>query len=161
MSLQPDPSIKPVSLATPMNANEPVAAASGDRKLTIITSRGGDGLGISLKVESTGRVFRIEPTRDPNQPRFWCFRVFRCTSAGVISQTDRSWWGPGGMTRADLPAAVDAIRTDPDRWLAGADLVELREWILAASDELNSTGSAANHRASALRAADNSQGKSA
>lgn len=102
--------------------------------LTVVATRGGDGLGVSVKVEGTGRVFRIEPARDPNQPRFWCFRVYRCTSAGVVSQADGSWWGAGGMSRAELPAAVSAIRTDPNAWIAGRERAELRGWILESSE---------------------------
>jgi hypothetical protein len=104
-------------------------------RLIVVNSRGGDGLGISFKVEGSGRVFRLEPTRDPNQPRFWCFRIYRCTSTGVVSQDERSWWGPGGMTRPELPAAVQAIRTDPDAWLANEALAELREWILGTDED--------------------------
>jgi hypothetical protein len=106
-----------------------------DSRLVIVSSRGGDGLGVSFKVAGSGRVFRLEPTRDPSQPRFWCFRIYRCTSAGVVAQDERSWWGPGGMSRADLPAAVQAIRTDLNGWLADEAFAELRDWILGADDE--------------------------
>jgi len=97
--------------------------------LIVMDSRGGDGLGLSFKVEGSGRVFRLEPSRDPHQPRFWCFRIYRCTSAGIAAQDERPWWGAGGMTRAELPAAVAAIRSDPDAWLNNESLTELRCWI--------------------------------
>jgi hypothetical protein len=106
----------------------PADEQRGDH-LIVVNSRGGDGLGVSFKVEGRERSFRLEPARDPNQPRFWCFRIYRCTAAGVVAQDERSWWGSGGMTRNDLPATVQAIRADPDGWLANEALSELREWI--------------------------------
>lgn len=129
---KPD-SPRPVGSEPDHSDGEP--AISAGRRLTVLTTRGGDGLGLSFKVEGSGRVFRLEPARDPHEPRFWCFRVYRCTSAGVVSQTERAWWGSGGMTRAELPAAVQAIRTNPNAWLADEDLAELREWIMDMSDE--------------------------
>jgi hypothetical protein len=130
----------------------PVEDGSLDgERLTILTSRGGDGLGLSFKVEGSGRVFRLEPTRDPRQPRFWCFCIHRCTSAGMILQTERSWWGPGGMTRAELPAAVLAIRADPNKWLADEELSDLRDWIMEAGEEPIAPSAEALRRARATR----------
>lgn len=143
----PDPTL---STSSP-NASAVEDGAPGGERLTIVTSRGGDGLGLSFKVEGSGRVFRLEPTRDPRQPRFWCFRVYRCTSAGVISQTERSWWGPGGMTRADLPAAVQAIRTDPNTWLADEELAELRGWIMEPGEEPSASSTDVLRRSKALK----------
>ena len=102
--------------------------------MTVVATRGGDGLGVSVTVEGTKRFFRIEPARDPHEPRFWCLRVYRCTSAGVVTPTERSWWGAGGMTRAELPAAMSAIRDDPTAWLANQPHPELREWMLESVD---------------------------
>jgi hypothetical protein len=115
---------------------DPEAAVSPVPHLIVVDSRGGDGLGLSFKVEGSGRVFRLEPSRDPHQPRFWCFRIYRCTSAGIAAQDERPWWGAGGMTRAELPAAVQAIRSDPDAWLSHESLTELRGWILGTIDGL-------------------------
>lgn len=122
---QPPPSQLPES-----NAPEADAAAVSNARLAVVASRGGDGLGVSVTVEGTGRIYRIEPDRDPRQPRFWCLRVYRCTSAGVVAPNERSWWGSGGMTRADLPAAIGAVRGDPTAWLAGQEQQELRAWML-------------------------------
>lgn len=133
-TLPSDSMRSPSAPRTASAAESPDPSTATNGLLTVIASRGGDGLGVSVKVEGAGRIFRIEPTRDPNQPRFWCFRVYRCTAAGVVSQTERSWWGAGGMNRADLPAAIAAIRDDPTTWLAGKDLAELRDWMMGASD---------------------------
>jgi hypothetical protein len=105
-------------------------AASADLRLTVVPNRGGDGLGISVKVEGTGRLFRIEPARDPNAPRFWCLRVYRCGVVRESADAASRWLGAGGMNRADLPAAVAAIRDDPTAWLARGAGPDLREWML-------------------------------
>lgn len=115
--------------------DEPVAPS-----IVVISSRGGDGLGISFKVHPNGGVFRVEPARDPNQPRFWCFRVHKCTSAGIADENERSWWGAGGMSRNDLPEAVQAIRDDPAAWLENEALGELRHWIMQPNSESIPTG---------------------
>jgi hypothetical protein len=134
----------------------PVPAAG---VFSVVNSRGGDGLGLSFKVEATGRVFRVEPARDPHQPRFWCLRVYRCSAAGVASQTERSWWGHGGMTRADLPAAVSAIRDDPERWLADQELAELRAWIMEPADASGEPDAAAQRRSRAIASSASRDGK--
>jgi len=75
-------------------------------------------------------IRRVEPARDPAQPRFWCLRVYRCTRAGVADGLERPWLGGGGMTRDERPAALRAIRDDVDAWLAAADRQPLRRWLL-------------------------------
>lgn len=126
-------SIEPQQTPTPvpnLGTAEIDQARGPDARLSVVATRGGDGLGVTVAIEGTRRVFRIEPTRDPEQPRFWCLRVYRCTSAGVVSPSDESWWGASGMTRAELPAAVAAIRADPTAWLAGLERGALRHWML-------------------------------
>jgi hypothetical protein len=98
--------------------------------LVIVPIRGGDGLGVSVKVANSGRTFRIEPARDPRAPRFWCLRVYLCAEVRGDGHTDEIWWGAGGMARADLPAAIDAIRADPTAWLANEARSDLRGWML-------------------------------
>lgn len=98
--------------------------------LIVMKSREGDGLGLTFKVAENGRIFRLASARDPRQPRFWCFRIDRCSSMGVVSNEEQPWWGAGGMTRAELPDAVQTIRTDPDAWIASHALDDLRDWIL-------------------------------
>ena len=130
MTPSTEPQTAPAVRSDQMPADGSSSAEPVSGHLIVVNSRGGDGLGISFKVEGRERSFRLEPTRDPNQPRFWCFRIYRCTAAGVVAPGERSWWGSGGMSRSDLPATVQAIRADPDGWLANEALSELREWIL-------------------------------
>ena len=102
-----------------------------DSAIDVVVPRTPEGMGFQVKVRATGRVFRIEPTRCPGQPRYWCLRIYRCTSAGMADTTERPWYGAAGMTRDELPAAVQAIRTDIEGWLARDENAELRTWLLA------------------------------
>ena len=105
-----------------------------DTAIDVVVPRTPEGLGFQIKVRATGRVFRIEPTRCPGQPRYWCFRIYRCTSAGMADATERPWYGAAGMTRDELPAATQAIRADVEGWLAEEGNRELRGWLLAAAE---------------------------
>ena len=123
-----------------------------EHAVDLIEPRAPDGLGFLLKARATGRLYRLMPTRDPRQPRFWCFMIFRCTSAGVAAPAERPWTGAGGMTREELPEALAAIRRDVDGWLAQDQCRELRRWLLAADAEpadpprLAARNGAAGHR---------------
>ncbi len=134
LSALPDPlsrvSDPPAGLLTFPDTAASISADPEPDCVVLMASRGGDGLGMSFKVSPSGRVFRLEPARDPDQPRFWCFRVYRCTAAGIADENERSWWGAGGMTRNDLAGAVETIRNDPNAWLANDALVDLRDWIM-------------------------------
>ena len=98
--------------------------------IEVVASRLPDGHGFNLKVRESGRIYRFEPVRDPRQPRFWCFRIYRCVTGGMPDPTERPWFGGGGMTRDELPAAAGAIRADVAAWLDQAANGPLRAWIL-------------------------------
>jgi hypothetical protein len=96
----------------------------------VVASRQPEGHGFHFKVRANGRLSRLDAARDPRQPRFWCFRISRCTSAGIVDAAERPWYGGDHMTREDLPPAVDAIRTALADWLALSQHDALREWVL-------------------------------
>lgn len=96
----------------------------------VVASRQPEGHGFHFKVRTSGRVYRLDAARDPRQPRFWCFRISRCASAGVVDETERPWYGGDRMTREDLPPAVGAIRTALSDWLALPQHGALREWVM-------------------------------
>ncbi len=98
--------------------------------IVVVEDRASNPLGLYLKAGATGRLYRVEPVRDPAQPRFWCLRIYRCTRVGVVDTLERPWFGGGGMTRDDLPQALSAIRDDVDAWLAEAGRQPLRRWLL-------------------------------
>lgn len=110
---------------------EPVETSPSETGLVeIMPSRQPEGHGFYFKVRSNGRLYRLDSARDPHQPRFWCFRICQCASAGTVDATERPWYGGDRMTRDDLPAALSAIRVSPDDWLAQPQHADLREWLL-------------------------------
>lgn len=96
----------------------------------LVASRQPEGHGFHFKVRTNGHVYRLDAARDPRQPRFWCFRICRCASSGVVDVTERPWYGGDRMTRDDLPAAVEAIRTRLADWLALPEHDALRAWVM-------------------------------
>jgi Fe-S cluster assembly iron-binding protein IscA len=105
-------------------------------KVELVDDRRPDGYGFHLKVLATSQLYRIEPARDPQQPRFWCFKVYRCLPSRLVDVTQRSWFGAGGMSRNDLAAATEAIKADPNGWLENEDLSQLRRWIFEEDQDL-------------------------
>jgi hypothetical protein len=86
----------------------------------------------TLKVLDDGRTYRVAPHRDPDQPRFWCVVVFRCTPAGVPEGPDPWLIGISGLRREELGEALGAIRSDPGGWLASPACAGLRARLFAA-----------------------------
>ena len=103
---------------------------SETQPIVVVEDRTSNPLGLYLKAGTTGRLYRVEPVRDPAQPRFWCLRVYRCTRAGVPDTLERPWFGGGGLTRDELPEVLSAIRTDVEAWLGVAARQPLRRWLL-------------------------------
>jgi hypothetical protein len=95
----------------------------------VVEDKRPDGYGFHFKVKANDRLYRIEPARDPQQPRFWCFRIFRCLPSRMVDVTERPWLGAGGMTWNEVPVAAEAIRADLNGWLAVQSLEQLRQWI--------------------------------
>jgi hypothetical protein len=102
-----------------------------DDSVDVLASRTPEGIGFSFKVRATGRLYRLEPARDPREPRYWCFRIYRCLPGGRGDPAERPWLGGSSMTRSELAEATAAIRADLGGWLAQESLGELRQWVLA------------------------------
>jgi len=100
-----------------------------DTGIEIIESKVKGDTGFHFKVRATGALFRLVPSRWPAQPRFWCFRISRCTPGGATDFADRPWLGAPGMTREELPEAAQVIRADMGAWLALKANRKLRQWI--------------------------------
>ena len=109
----------------------PAAGASVDDGVEVLETAHPGPHAFLLKARASGRIYRVAPVRDPEQPRFWCVVVSRCSPAGLVDAAEPSWVGPGGIDREDLPAVIGAIRADVDGWLAGAPCRDLRRWLLA------------------------------
>lgn len=96
----------------------------------VVPSRQPEGHGFYFKVQASGRLYRLDSARDPQLPRFWCFRIYRCAASGVVDSNERPWFGGDRMTREELPAAVAAIRAAASDWLALPEHGDLRAWVL-------------------------------
>ncbi len=101
-----------------------------DAVISVVEPRTVEGLGLQFKTAATGRLYRLVPVRDPGQPRFWRFLVFRCLPGGMADPAESPWAVAGTMTREELPAALEAIRADVGSWLARPECRELRRWLL-------------------------------
>jgi hypothetical protein len=83
-----------------------------------------------VRAHGNGRLYRILPTRDPQQRRFWCVVFFRCSPAGIPDEDGQVWIGPRGLERDALKETLGVIRADPSSWLAASGHQALRNWML-------------------------------
>jgi hypothetical protein len=126
----PHPAPPPFALPVPSLR----AATGGDAQddgVEIIETRHPGPHAFLLKARGSGQFYQVAPARDPQQPRFWCVVVYRCSPGGLADTTERPWVGPGGITRENLPLAMAEIRADVGAWLAEEPCRELRSWLLA------------------------------
>jgi hypothetical protein len=87
--------------------------------------------GFTMKTTANTFLHRVLPVRDPEQPRFWCVVVVRCTPGGLLDHSVPAWIGQRGLRRDELAATLGAIRDDPSAWLADDAQTRLRAWVLA------------------------------
>ena len=97
----------------------------------VVEERNADAYGFTVKVTANGLLHRILPVRDPQQPRFWCVVVFRCSPGGIPDASEQPWVGLGGLRREELKETMSAIRANPSSWLAETAHGQLRDWMLA------------------------------
>lgn len=86
--------------------------------------------GFTMKTEANELLHRVLPLRDPDQPRFWCVVVVRCTPGGLPDRTQPPWVGRRGLRREELSETMEAIRANLSAWLAHPEQTALREWVL-------------------------------
>jgi hypothetical protein len=128
-----------------------------DDVLEVVESRTPDGLAVLLRARPSGRHYRVAPTRDPRQPRFWCLMVIRCSSAGVPHPSELPWAGGWGTRWEDLATDLALIRADVNAWLAQDQCAGLRSWLMTPDPEppptLTATGTPPVRGRSSSRAA--------
>lgn len=88
---------------------------------------------ITLQIRHTGAFFRIQPVRDPQQPRLWCVAVRLCSSGGMLEASKLGWVDRPGASRTEIADTIDAIRDDIAGWLATPTRHELCRWLLTAA----------------------------
>jgi hypothetical protein len=99
-------------------------------ELEVVTERHPTAYGFTVRARANGRLHRIMPMRDPQQPRFWCVVIFRCSSAGIPDMDGKVWIGPRGLQRDELKETLGTIRDDPAGWLAESARHDLRAWMV-------------------------------
>jgi hypothetical protein len=100
------------------------------REIEVVAERGATGFGFIVRARANDRLHRIIPLRDPQQPRFWCVVIFRCSSAGVPDADGPVWIGPRGLERGALKETLTAMQADPAAWLAEPAQHALRTWMV-------------------------------
>jgi hypothetical protein len=101
-----------------------------DGQIDVVVPRAPEGLSLVLKPHHGSRLYRIVPVRDPNQPRFWCLIVLRCSRAGAVEAGEEPWVIGSGLTREQLPQMLAEIQGDLNAWLDDEKRHELRAWLL-------------------------------
>jgi hypothetical protein len=103
--------------------------------IEILSERESGGFGFTMRTTANAHLHRVLPLRDPDQPRFWCVVVVRCTPGGLPDRAEPAWIGLRGLRREELAATMGAIRADVPGWLAEPAQAQLRAWVLAAAEE--------------------------
>lgn len=101
-----------------------------DGQIEVVVPRAPEGLSLVLKPSHGARLYRILPVRDPNQPRFWCLVVLRCSRAGAVEGDEEPWVIASGLTREQLPQFLAEIQGDVAAWLGRDERRALRAWLL-------------------------------
>lgn len=95
-------------------------------EVEVVVPRGAGALELFLRVGGDPGLYRVLPTRDPEQPRFWCLAVIACAPSGTPESADALWAGAWGMVWADVPLTLTAIRDDAMAWLAAPEQRDLK-----------------------------------
>jgi hypothetical protein len=103
-----------------------------DPELVLVPAN--DGLVCYVRHVPSNWVIRLMPWRDPDQPRFWCLRVQLSTGANLSARTAGidPFYIALAMSRQDLTDTLSLIRSDPEAWFDGSELVKVREWLAEA-----------------------------
>lgn len=98
--------------------------------VAIVTEHVTGAYGFTMKTAANDCLHRVLPLRDPDQPRFWCVVVVRCTPGGLPDRSQPPWVGQRGLRREELSDTMGAIRADLSAWLAHPEQLELRRMVL-------------------------------
>ncbi|MCC6793391.1 MAG: hypothetical protein IT336_17030 [Thermomicrobiales bacterium] len=101
-----------------------------DGQIDVVVPRAPEGLSLVLKPKHGARLYRIVPVRDPEQPRFWCLIVLRCSRSGAVEADEAPWVIGNGLTREQLPQMLAEIQGDLHAWLDDVQRHDLRDWLL-------------------------------
>ncbi|MDQ3044129.1 MAG: hypothetical protein M3R06_03115 [Chloroflexota bacterium] len=97
--------------------------------IEIVEARLPYGVGFYFKVHAANRLYRVAPSRCPEQPRYWRIGVYRCATGGVVDPLETSWFSGERLSRDELGLLITSIKGDFLTWLEGDGHGDLRDWI--------------------------------
>lgn len=133
MTGQTAPKTSSSAISRPRVTARHLTAEALSEALEVLPTRAESKFGINLKVRDSGAQFRLTPTRDPHQPRFWCVSVRRCSPGGMLDTTGPIWIDRPGRSRTEVAEAIETIRIDIGSWLATPPRRDLCRWLLTAT----------------------------
>jgi hypothetical protein len=95
----------------------------------IIESKPVNQISFYFRRRGNAERFLLVPARCPEQPRFWCFWVYRCDRSDAVDTRKAPWVSPERLRREALLARAQVIHDDIDGWLKGASPAPLRSWM--------------------------------
>jgi hypothetical protein len=95
----------------------------------IIESKPVNQISFYFRRRGNAERFLLVPARCPEQPRFWCFWVYRCDRSDAVDTRKAPWVSPERLRREELLARAQVIHDDIDGWLKGAGRATLRSWM--------------------------------
>lgn len=132
MSTETRDNAKPATTPRKQQADSSIDASTLASGLEVLATSDGKYT-FDVKVLATGAKFRVSPTRDPQQPRFWCISVRQCSSVAMPDPASPLWIDRPGIPWADMPDTIEAVRTDVASWLIVPERRALCHWLMTAA----------------------------
>lgn len=88
-----------------------------------------EGLTVHLQFQPSRWTFRFFPTRDPEQPRFWCLVVDQCDRTDALGKAVDRFLVARAMPRDELLENMAQLREDPREWLDAESQQDLTLWL--------------------------------
>lgn len=88
-----------------------------------------EGLTVHLQFQPSRWTFRFFPTRDPEQPRFWCLVVDQCDRTDALGKAVDRFLVARAMPRDKLLENMAQLREDPREWLVAESQQDLTNWL--------------------------------
>jgi hypothetical protein len=88
-----------------------------------------EGLTVHLQFQPSKWTFRFFPTRDPEQPRFWCLVVDQCDRTDALGKAVDRFLVARAMPRDQLLENMARLREDPREWLGADAHQNLTDWL--------------------------------
>lgn len=114
----------------PVATDGHLAAADVHSAIGICPLKSENRNSITIHVRASNAYFRVQPVRDPQQPRMWCVSVRQCSAGGVVDENGLGWIDRPGTVQAKLAEVIDVIREDVGSWMTHSTRRDLCRWLL-------------------------------